>query len=254
MLTLALPSRIGVLGDVHGDMASLVRGGFQVARKHGITHIVQVGDFWLYDPRDLAKIDRQAALHGVEALWFYDGNHENFTTLGDRVDRPGGHRMSEVLTYLGRGTRFSVGRRSAVALGGAASTDRLHNAKNRIEGKGWWAREVITPYDARAAADGGKADILFSHDVSSSGMYAHGLSYRSTDTITEVAERTSRRNLSLVEMEVEPELVVHGHFHLAKISERYASLGRNTKPGFFGILDSETLTVDLLLEGNSSDG
>lgn len=245
MLTLALPSRIGVLGDVHGDMASLIRGGFQVARKHGITHIVQVGDFWLYDPRDLAKIDRQAALHGIEALWFYDGNHEDFTTLDDRVDRPGGHRMSEVLTYLGRGTRFIVGRRSAVALGGAASTDRLHNAKNRIEGKGWWAREAITEQDARAASYGGNVDILFSHDVSNEGMYTHGLSYRSTDTITEVAERDSRQNLSQVERAVDPSLVVHGHFHLAKISGRYTSMGRNTRPGFFGILHADTLNVTM---------
>lgn len=243
MNALNLPATVGVVGDVHGDMNALVRGAFQVARKHGITHLIQVGDFWLYEPREFSKIDRQARANGIEFFGFYDGNHENFDTLGSRVDTPGAHTMSEVVTYFGRGTRLTVGNRTAVVLGGAASTDRVHNAKNRVEGKGWWPREAITDRDTAVAVEGGAVDILFSHDVSNEGMYSHGFEFRSTDTLTEVSERESRRNLSDVENEVNPSLVIHGHFHTNRISGRYVSLGRNTKPGFFGILDSTRLTV-----------
>lgn len=241
---LTLNSRIGVLGDIHGSMSALVTA-FQKARQNGVSEIVQVGDFWLYDPRDIVKISRQAGVNGV-TLYFFDGNHENFDQLGSWVDSPGVYSMSNRMFYLGRGTRFAVGDRSALAVGGATSRDRISNARNRVLGKGWWPREAITDNDVTVSIAGGDADILFSHDTTHEGVYLHGYSTDASDIVIASEERDSRDKLSLIADSVSAKINIHGHFHNAASDDHIHCLGMNGTYGNLAILDSTDYSVDFI--------
>ena len=82
--TLSTATRIGVLGDLHGDMEHALS---VCARMHerGVHTLVVLGDFGFIWPRrnwgiDLSKLSRRLAAR-QQRLFFCDGNHEDFTRL-----------------------------------------------------------------------------------------------------------------------------------------------------------------------------
>lgn len=247
---LNLDSRIGVIGDVHGNNSSIMPAIWELGNL-GVRQIIAVGDCWFYtDPRQLKKISRHLRRYGA-SLYFLDGNHEDFGYLGDRIHRPGVHRIADDIYYLGRGTRFKVGTESALALGGAVSRDRLltgmdalgRRIKPRVEGIDWWPDEAIADVDVNHALDGeGSVDIMFTHDAPTEALRLYGLPPSSADDIVVRSEEiASRSKLDAVVKALDPSLLIHGHLHISKVVGRYIALDRDRRPGHTMVLDVEEL-------------
>lgn len=156
--------RIGILGDLHGDLEHLL-GVAKTMRVREVTVLLALGDFGFIWPREnwdnnLDKISRRLGAHG-QSLYFVDGNHEWFPQLykfpvaadGIRWVRPN-------IGHLPRGYRTVIGRWTLAALGGANSIDRLM----RAEGHSWWPQESITETDLERLGTA-PADILIGHDA-----------------------------------------------------------------------------------------
>lgn len=172
--TLSTESAIFV-GDTHGDAGWLKFVVLPAAVKMGIHTIIQVGDFGYWpDSRKFMQVVKTARERFGIDIWFIDGNHEHFPKLNLDVREartaaglPEGNRDPMELTpgffYLPRGSRVSVADRSVACMGGAASIDRA----DRIVGTSWFPDERINDSDIEAAAVGGHADILITHDAPS---------------------------------------------------------------------------------------
>lgn len=158
--------RIGVLGDVHGNLPHLQLALSAFARED-IRVIVQVGDFGFVWPghsrRYLDAIETELASRKQVLVWL-DGNHEDFDTLEAMpIDEATGLRpIRESVAHAPRGWRAPLADgRAAVFFGGAASIDYQH----RTAGKSWWAQEQISDLDIEKARLGGPCDVLFAHEA-----------------------------------------------------------------------------------------
>lgn len=69
-------------------------------------------------------------------------------------------RVSDIIWFLPRPARLSIGGRSVLSLGGATSLDRAA----REEGVTWWADEAITDAHVLAATAEGLVDVMFTHE------------------------------------------------------------------------------------------
>lgn len=204
-----LPSRIGVLGDVHDDLGFLF-SAFDWFSKNGVEHIIQLGDYWAYDGTSRpTKVNRRAAQYGVH-LYFIDGNHEGYNyLLPEMVHSTAPWTMGEHVTYLSRGLRGTVGSKSFLAMGGAVSTDKHY----RTEGKHWWADETLNDTDVVHGTTGDPVDYFFSHDIARDCLNAHTV--RAVhDAETEASLHEFRRRMNEVYRYHSPSMVFHGHYHV----------------------------------------
>lgn len=203
--------KVLVAGDVHGNLARLL-DVMRTAARLGITRVVQVGDFWIYDPQELVKFRRAADSvardFGVRVtVDFVDGNHEGYNILDPSADGP--VEFVPGLVYHPRGTTWEFGGRTFGAFGGAVSTDQQW----RTEGKNWWATEVASVRDYRRALHMGRVDVLVSHDVP---QFAYRqLEASVTGYRTDEDSWFNRCLVADVVAATRPSLVVHGHFHEA---------------------------------------
>jgi hypothetical protein len=164
------PHAIALVGDIHGKPAAFEHT-LATALNRGVTSIVQVGDFWIYDaPKEPAKLERIIARvcrdANVDAdlvdYRFIDGNHESFDYLTPDIADP--VRISEHVTYMPRGTRAKLADAELLFFGGASSADKQY----RTEGKTRWPAENITDDQlARglAAARTRPVDVLVTHET-----------------------------------------------------------------------------------------
>lgn len=214
-VTLMSINEIMFLGDIHGRMSNIATA-METAALNGIDTIVQVGDFWLYEPGELFKMERvQKRVReqfGVNVeIHFIDGNHEDY-----RIINPHGKThelLPGVLTYHPRSDVFKVKGVTFGCFGGAVSIDQQF----RKPGKTWWAEEVPSPSDvhrAHSTLDITKIDtpidVLLTHDIPD---FALG-QVVDLDKHRDIHDSQIVRQMidEIAEISHAP-LIIHGHWH-----------------------------------------
>jgi len=162
-----MPDVVGnvlLLGDTHGNLAWTCRV-FEHAATLPVDGVLQLGDFG-YWPRDsmgkryLIAAEETLAAHDLP-LWFIDGNHDDHDRLGSAYRSPAPVKITDLITYLPRGTRWQWGGTTWVALGGASSVDRDW----RVPGMSWFDTETMSDAQRAAVIAEGPADIVVAHDA-----------------------------------------------------------------------------------------
>lgn len=195
-------------GDTHGDIFH-VRFLFALAEVRRSDVIVQLGDFgyWEHDTergeRYLNGVADMSQKTGIPFFWI-DGNHENheLLRLNYGPDESGFWPIRDGLFYIPRGHRWTWSGKTFLGLGGAYSID----IDTRTEGVSWWREEEITYAEATKAMEGGKVDIMLTHDKP----------FESKPTWNRKAyERCypNQKMVSMVMKEVHPAYLFHGHLH-----------------------------------------
>lgn len=205
-------------GDWHGSYGQAERV-IQYAKRHAIPAIVQVGDFgiWNNDQKFLNKLQYDMEKYG-KVLYFIDGNHENFPRLYEYpIVEDGTRQVRDNIFHLPRGFRWEWSGMSFLALGGAASIDKHF----RVEGKSWWAEEAITEEDIAKAQEGGKVDVMITHDSPTGAPnaitddpYGQAMARKNFggDVLDYCYEQ--RQLLKQVTDVVTPRFLFHGHYHM----------------------------------------
>ena len=160
---LSMVSRIGVMGDLHGDLEHALEASRTFASRD-IHVLLQLGDFSMLWPGRQSRLDKlSAALTGQkQTLYFVDGDQEWHSKLLELpVSADGVRWITDNIGHLPRGFRTVIGGRfTLAALGGANSPDR----GRRTEGKNWWRSEQITESDL-ASLGYDHADVLVGHEA-----------------------------------------------------------------------------------------
>ncbi|WP_251443306.1 metallophosphoesterase [Microbacterium sp. USTB-Y] len=247
--SITLPdTRVAVVGDLHGNVGwAQVLARTLPSLAPDVTTMLQLGD-WQMPP---AETDEVFAETGIERIYVTLGNHDRWNEITPLLNRhPGAAvRVSKMTWLLPRPARLTIGGRRVLSVGGAASVDR----ESRIEGLTWWPDEAITDEHVAAAIAGGSADLMLTHESPAGTPVRpvqrilrtnpHGFPQSALD-----ASASSRARVSEVWDAVRPELLMHGHLHVAgggktEDGRRVASFGRDTHEGNLGILDMKTLKV-----------
>ncbi|WP_438354773.1 metallophosphoesterase family protein [Microbacterium sp. CJ88] len=261
--TLTLPdSQVVVAGDWHGSTGWITQA-IPAAARTGVKTVVHVGDFGLWPRQSAALLDavdswaeisrRHPTRPGIERVLVSPGNHEDYFEL-DRLfaEAPGcAVRVSETVWVLPRGYRMTVGGRSVMGFGGAASIDFRH----RVPGREWWASELPTEAEVEAAVAGGQVEILITHDVGDlhAPRVDRILNGPSPWTVFELGyAAVSRARITELVNGVTPTLQFHGHYHVRDSAVlpreghtplHVESLAMNGYPGNLVLLELETLAV-----------
>lgn len=249
-----------VVGDTHGNVAWWADIVVPVAEQTGASTIIQVGDFGFWPtPRDgqwfIDTVARSPVL-----VYFLDGNHEHHPDLAARVhgaraahdivDATVPVPLGGALHYLPRGGRLTVDGVRFAFLGGAASIDRT----SRVTGVSWFPEERADDNDLARLAAGGTCDVLITHDAPA-GYDIPGLAgfhdlhpewQRELPTCWEHRERLREALES-----VQPEALLHGHYHRAYtliLNEpwgpvRVVGLSCDATNRAFATVDTDTATV-----------
>ncbi|MFB4349799.1 metallophosphoesterase [Microbacterium sp. CR_7] len=255
--------RVAVFGDWHGNAGWARMMGRALPRlAPDVTTILHLGDYWMNGD----DVDDAFADTGIQRILVTLGNHEPYGKLTPLLDKhPGAAvRVSRLTWILPRPARLSIGGRSVLSLGGASSVDR----ESRQEGLTWWPQEALTDEDVEAAVAGGPADLMLTHESPAGTPVRpvrevlrtnpHWFSKAALEASAE-----SRARISKVWDAVRPELLAHGHMHVAgggrtEDGRRVASLGREGHEWNLGILDMNNLRMATpslaILRGLAEDG
>jgi hypothetical protein len=186
--------------------------------ERGVADAVVLGDFGVWHGQSGKEF-----LDGVQGklrdnhqtLWVVLGNHENYDLVetiepdenGIRWIRPRIGLFPRVFRFTAEGTTF-------LALGGAPSID----FQFRKQGSSWWPQEMITDSDVEEAIAGGHAQVMLTHDAPADGTpevqdilmnNPMGWSPKALDYA-----RQGRDRMTKVVYTVQPELLMHGHYHV----------------------------------------
>lgn len=242
------PARIMVLGDSHGNFP-FMRAALALAAKHECEVLHVVGDFgiWTHVPAGVRFLDDVSDLAerlGV-LVTFTDGNHENFDYLyALPVDEDGWRRVRPSIWHAPRGHIWRWGAINFLSMGGAHSIDgpggiwtqgrgpltkaAMRNVRDEngfpqsveipagTDLGGWWPEEVITDEDVQTAIGNmiewvddyplwPDIDVMFAHDAPTSVSMPHK-GYPAGDE--------NRARLQKVYEVAQPQLLVHGHYHM----------------------------------------
>lgn len=206
--------KIMVLGDSHGQ-GQWLRNKIYWAKRNGISKIIQVGDFGLWDHEEdgvrfLDWTNEALRETGVK-LYFLGGNHENWDHLEwyekNLPKNYVGHTyIRSHILYTGRVKRWTWGDKGVEkifqAVGGAFSIDRA----GRKVGKSLWLQETIPERVVYGLERADKqADFLFTHDaptcVPMSGLKV------------DADSQAHRQLMDRIGKVVQPSLWFHGHYH-----------------------------------------
>lgn len=241
--------RVAVCADWHanvGWLRMLSRALPNLA--YDVETVFQLGD-WGMDPVETDVLFAEAR---IKRVYVVVGNHERFDLISPLLDaHPGAAvRVSDITWILPRPARLTVGGRTILSLGGAASVDRHW----RAEGRDWWPDEAITDEQVAAAIAGGPADVLLTHESPANTPVRAVRELLGTNPRRFPAEALeesakSRARVSEVWDAVRPELLMHGHMHTprggtAEDGRRVVSLGRDVQEDNLAILDMPTLTME----------
>ena len=202
-----------IVGDVHGNLATLHHAAVATLRA-GLTTMIQVGDFWCYEPRDLRKADRmldhlagQFDIYPEDLqLYFCDGNHENFDILNPDATEP--VTLGDHFTYIPRGLATTIHGTRVGFLGGAESIDK----DLRLHGRDWWPEETMTYHQIQRALDMGPVDILITHDTTLQVFEALAAAkgHAADKNLIGLQERHA---IGEVLQATQPRWLLHGHHH-----------------------------------------
>ena len=219
-LTLPCENVVALAGDWHGDSSWAGVAIPHVARMTGARTILHAGDFGFWPPIRgagvLGSVDYWCKRSGVERILVTPGNHEHWANLNSEFAKnPGGlARVSETVYMMPRGYRFSLGDRSFLSLGGAASLD----AADRVPLISWFADEVATDAEVDQAIAGGPVDVLLLHETINDGAPLVERIIRANPMGWNEAElaysASSRQKVTRLTEAVTPKIVVHGHIHV----------------------------------------
>lgn len=224
---------VGLVGDLEGERDAAVRWLRALGERGDVYVAYQLGDLRFGMGRDpetyLAAIESVCAQYDLR-MFCINGNHENWAELdrlwstppwADADGSPKPIEVTEHVTLLPRGHRWSLGGRSFVALGGAPSINR----HLLTEGVDWWPSEVLLEEHIDAVLEGGHAEVMLTHD-SPSSPYC-------TPEVGEILRRNAGDNpmewpesslayadeglakVTRAVLGVQPLFLAHGHFHVA---------------------------------------
>lgn len=160
--------------------------------------------------RWLDAVATTAARHNVW-LRVIDGNHDAHPLARSAYPAdPNGVRpiRSGVLDWADRGSVWDWSGRTFAALGGAVSIDKQF----RVEGHSWWPTEEISDEDVHTlllSAGGEDVDVLLTHDAPYLPPGIRELS----DPGLAASCRRSNRLIEFAVNTLQPELLMHGHYH-----------------------------------------
>lgn len=247
---ISLPGqRVAVVGDIHGNFRWLdILAGSVRRLAPDVTTMLQLGDWWM----DPSTTDEAVDGTAIERIYVTLGNHEPWGQITPLFEaNPGcAIRVSDVTWLLPRPARLTIGGRSVLSLGGAASVDKAW----RQEGVSWWKDEEVTREHVAAAIAGGPADLMLTHESPARTPVRAVQEILRTnpfgfpdDAIADSA--TSRARVAKVWNIVYPELLIHGHMHAPGGGQtedglRVASLGQDGQQGNLGFLDMQTLRIE----------
>ncbi|WP_298866419.1 metallophosphoesterase [uncultured Microbacterium sp.] len=241
--------RVAVCGDWHGNIGwvrMLARALPNLA--YDVTTVLQLGDWWM-GPQETDPLFAEA---GIERVLVTLGNHEPWDRIRPLLaEYPGAAvRVSDVTWILPRPARLTIGGRTVLSFGGAASVDRLW----RTEGRDWWPDEAITDEQVAAAIAGGPTDLMLTHESPATTPVGAvrellGTNPNRFPTAALADSAQSRARVSEVWDAVRPELLMHGHMHtpgggIAEDGRRVVSLGRDVQEDNLAFLDMSTLTLE----------
>lgn len=242
--------RVAVCGDWHGNVG-WVRTLARVipVMAPDVTTILQLGDWWM----DPTLTDEIFANTPINRIYVTLGNHEPWSDITPLLDeRPGATaiRISETTWLFSRPAWLNIGGRAVLSLGGAASVDRLW----RVKGAGWWPDEAITDAHVAAAVAGGPAELMLTHESPDRTPVRTVREVLRTNPMgfpdeTLAESKESRDRVRQMWDAVRPELLMHGHMHVAgggatEDGRRVASFGRDTQEGSLAFLNMSTLRLE----------
>lgn len=213
--------------------------------------IFQLGDFGFWPGKwgqqYIEALDAALEKAGAE-LFFIDGNHENHALLkklaksklvnGQAVPCP----VTDRITWLQRGTRFKINGKIYLALGGAASIDRIR----RTENISWFPAERITLEQRDSAIADGPAVVLLSHDSPLDVPITYpNMGFVIPEHDLALSE-INRQHLQDVVDRCEISYVMHGHIHqswerIIKNAVRVNCFNCDGVYGNWGIMDADTM-------------
>lgn len=210
--------------------------------------VLHAGDFWP-TPSFLATVDFWARNAGIDKVLVTLGNHEPWGEIAAlQAQHPGlALRVSSTVWLLPRPFRFTVGARSVLSLGGAASVD----ADWRVPGVDWWPDERIMDEMVDEAIAGGRADFMVTHETPEftpvnavrNILSLNPLGFPASALAKSMASRGQVQRVCDV---VEPEMLFHGHMHAPgegtlPDGRQVISLGCDGQPGSTVLLRVESL-------------
>lgn len=235
--------KVGLLGDIHGDLDWLEAACGTLVRAE-VSYIIQVGDFQHFDHPNpdqyYRAVDQILGRQGLRCV-FIGGNHEHFPYLRSQRLGASGYIIGKNLTFADRGWRWTRGDIRFVALGGAAT----YRTAPRTEGVNWWPEdEIVRAEEVAAIVQAGPADVLVCHDAPGAVRFDGEQPFpRGEET---------RQNLNVAAADLGVQLVLHGHLHrrmtnqieLAGQTIRVEGLGKAGQPvGAVAVLNLGDLTV-----------
>ena len=249
-----LDTHVVVAGDWHANIDWIGRAIPSIARTTaGVRTVLHVGDFGLWKDASgrkfLDAVDFWCGKAGISRILVTPGNHEDWEWLDSEFALHPNQAvaLSSVVEILPRGYRFEIGDRTFVSFSGAASVD----FQLRSPGIDWFPSEMPTENDVVSVASAGHADVLLTHEAIDGGTRASELVLSGNPMQwSEEALDYSTRSRGLVTQAweaVTPELLFHGHMHVADArtltsGQQIISLGRDGQSRNLALLEISTLT------------
>lgn len=210
--SLSNATRIGFLGDLHGNLSLAVAQCARL-RDQGITSVVQLGDFdrSVADP-ELETFAETLRDLGV-TLYFVDGHDEGFDSWKLVPTQEDGIRwLHGCIGNLPRGLRITLSSgKTLVAWGGGGSYDRTRKQRLGI----WSSDEMITEGDVTRLGTE-HADILVGHEAPTDllALDARLESTQNRWTDEDIRYHADQRDFfTRGFLHVTPNLHIGGHYH-----------------------------------------
>ena len=208
--------KVLLVGDTHGEISAITHS-CEIAHHFGCELIIQLGDFgFMFDEDRTHLVNTILADYNMN-LWHIDGNHENFDLMesnGLSISGTKPIQYRDFLTYLPRGSTFTLANSRCMAFGGASSIDKRCRS-NSID---WWPQELITQ-EQIDAIESKEIYYLFTHDCPGHPtklMNAlEGNSWnKDGEYYPEIQISYNQRQMLLdLVNKVNPRFVYHGHYH-----------------------------------------
>lgn len=223
--------KILVAGDTHGNTEFAMRHAIN-AREFGISHVVIVGDFGLWDHEldGVQFLDDLSEVAARNHLNFYaiGGNHENWDNWNWYVenapkDKRGFAYVRRHVLLAPKAHKWKWDGKQFICAGGAVSVDAENRRLmekgydiwrgrfNRSKAPGprtmWWPNEQLTDEDVREIVSWHRtADYLFTHDCSNSTPWKNRLK-------DDPESQIHRQRIDRVIQATKPFMHFHGHMH-----------------------------------------
>lgn len=244
---------VGVAGDWHGNIRW---AGYALSAFHrlGAREVWHLGDFGLWPGGGsyLDEVESACARLGISIL-VTPGNHEDYGRLSAASRAI--TRVRDHIAFLPRGHRFAVNGWNVLSFGGAPSVDFEY----RTEGVSWWPAELPADHEIDAAINDGPCDILLLHDSSDAPHITRRVERIVSSTTSGWSDRAlayarvGRERITRLRTGVEPQMALHGHYHVAGSAahadgSRTIALAGDGDDGNLGILSLPPKQADGHLE------